>query len=446
MILSEKFPFNRLQNFVVLNFGLFTVLNFFLAFLYSNNLPEEGIIVVQSVFCCFFLLGLFIGLKFNLRSVFIFVFLYQIILTAFLYFYFHYFVGSPFGYEPIDALSYRDISKLTMHMNFSQFIQHLQSYDDLDLSDYGYPFVQRLVFMLLGDRGGIVGMVGLNVLLHLFTLYYLYKLSKLLLNRDEIKFVVLLWGINICAVWLNVSGLKEQIFVFLVIAATYYMYIFDLKHRIIDLLLFFCFVISIWFFRYYVSLFFLIIFLFSVPFKVLYNRLFLVYCIGVITVILFGVSILVYFMPELEVIERVREKIAEDNGQNTLVYHILSFVFAFLGPIPSFLDTPKKMNLLISVYSIWKLIFSIFGIYAAYYLIKIKRTQFYPLINLILFNTLLTIVSGYALSYRYVYITMPLYLILMVYGVKLIINRKLVLAVYVSFCLLASLFFNLRNF
>jgi len=446
MILSQKLISTRLQQFVLLNFVLFAILYFFLAFAYSNNLPEVGILIVESVFYGFFLLGFFIAPRLNLRSVFIFAFLYQVILSVFLYLYFCYFVGNPLGYDPIDSLLYKNISELTMHMNFSQFIHHLQFYNNLDISDYGYPFIQRLIFMILGSHWGGLGMIILNILLHLSTLYYLYKLASLLLNKEEVKLVVILWGINICSIWLNVSGLKEQIFVFLVVIATYYMYIFNLKHQVVDLFLFFCFVILIWFFRYYVSLFFLLIFLFSICFKTLYNKFFLIYCIGIIAIILFGINILIYFMPELEVIEGVRRKIAEENGQNTLVYHIISSVFAFLGPIPSFLDTPKKMNLLISVYSIWKLIFSIFGIYATYYLLKIKRTSFYPIINLILFNTLLTIVSGYALSYRYVYITMPLYLILMVYGVKLLINKEKLLAIYISFCLFASLFFNLRNF
>ena len=268
----------------------------------------------------------------------------------------------------------------------------------------------------------------------------------LLLSKWEAKLVVLLWGLNVCSVWLNVSGLKEQVFVFLIVLAMYYIYLFDIKRNIRYLLLFCCFVFAIWFFRYYVSLFLLIIFLFFILFKNLYNRFFLIYCVGIVGVVLFGLKILIYFMPELVVIEGVRAKVAEANGQNTLMYHVLSSVFAFLGPIPSFLDTPKKMNLLISVYSVWKILFSIFGLYASYWLIKKQKSQFYPLINLVLFNTLLTIVSGYALSYRYVYITMPLYLILMVYGVKLLINRKFFLATYCSFCLLASLFFNLRNF
>lgn len=442
----DSFTYIRLQKFVAFNFLLFIILHFLLLFLFPDNLPDAGIICVQCVFYISFLLIFFIGLRLELKSLFVSVFLYQFFLSVFLYVYFCYFVESPFGYDPIDSLLYKNITEITMHMDFSQFVRHLQYYNNIDISDYGYPFVQRWVFILLGKEAGVFGMVVLNLFFHVLTSFYLYKLSSFLLGYEESKLVVFLWGINICAVWLNVSGLKEQIFVFLVVMATYHMYIFARKRRIMNLLLFFCFVMCIWFFRYYVSLFFLIIFFFSVCFKSLYNRLFFVYCIGIVITVLFGINILVYFMPELNVIEVVRGKIAEINGSNTFIYHAISTVFAFLGPIPTFLDTPKKMNLLISAYSIWKLMFSIFGIYAAYYLVKNHKVQFYPLINMVLFNTLLTIVSGYALSYRYVYITMPLYLILMVYGIKLLIKKKIYISIYICFCLLASLFFNLRNF
>lgn len=446
MIFSDII-YSRLQKYVFLCFILFALLHLSLRLLFPNDLPEGGIIFVQIVFYCSFLFGFTVGWRLKIKSLFVFVFGYQLVLSVFLYLYFCYFVGNPLGYDPIDALLYKDIAELTMDMDWECFVHHLKYYSNIDISDYGFPFIQRLVFMLLGSRWGIEGMIGLNILFHLITLWYLYKLSLLLLDdKREVRLVVLLWGISICSVWLNVSGLKEQAFVFLVVAATYYMYMFNLKHQIGHLLLFFCFTFSIWFFRYYVSLFLLIVFLFFCVFQKVYNKLFLLYCLGIIVIIVFGINILVYFMPELEVIKAVREKVANDNGQGALMYHAVSFIFAFLGPIPSFLETPKKMNLLIAVYSIGKMILSIFGVYAAFWIMKIQKTRFYPLVNLVLFNTLLTIVSGYALSYRYVYITMPLYLILMVYGVKLLVNRKVVLALYIGFCLLSSLFFNMRNF
>ena len=156
---------SRLQKYIILGFILFIILHFCLACFYFENLPESGIIGVQIVFYVCFILGFLVGLNLEIKALFVFVFLYQVSLSISLYLYFCYSVGNPLGYDPIDALLYREMSILTMDMDYSHFLQHLKYYNNVDISDYGFPFIQRLVYMLLGKNWGIEGMIVLNILL-----------------------------------------------------------------------------------------------------------------------------------------------------------------------------------------------------------------------------------------------------------------------------------------
>ena len=96
------------------------------------------------------------------------------------------------------------------------------------------------------------------------------------------------------------------------------------------------------------------------------------------------------------------------------IVRTIYYILAFLGPIPKFYSEITLQDPLIVMLSIEKFSFSIFALIGAYTFIKNKNVKYFPLIAIILFNTLLLIVSAHLIEYRYSYIILPLSFILMI--------------------------------
>lgn len=439
----------RLWRYLSVSLVLFCILWLILGLFHNAQFPDTEIISLQLTSLVAFYIGLYVGLKLNLHSLFIWVFIYQLILTVALYLYFSEYLGEPLGYDPIDSLLYRRTAELSMRMNFSEFWDYLKTESSglNDISDKGYPIIQRLIFIVGGNSSrGVFLMCLFNVFIHVYTTYSLYRFASQLLPAKDARLAALLWGINSCAVWLNASGLKEQIFVCLVTNAACQLQLYFSYKRWRNLLLTSLFVAGIWFFRYYISLFFILIFIGKIWLRPLYEKFFGIFCISMFISVIFGLSILVYFIPELYFIQLFREKaLSEGMPEGTLFWQMAGYILAFIGPLPSILDTPRTVNLVIITYSLIKTSISIFGILAILKIIRHKITKLYPWVTLILFNTLLTITGGMALSYRYVYVTMPVYFVLIFYGFREYHSNKWLKYSYLIIMMIAIYVFNQRS-
>ena len=131
------------------------------------------------------------------------------------------------------------------------------------------------------------------------------------------------------------------------------------------------------------------------------------------TVVILGVDLLAFFIEEVAVIYKNQAGVWGDNG---ILFSIMNVYSAFVSPYPALSGGSLNQNQLTLLFSIFKISLSFWGIYGMYLLIKTKQTRVYPLINILLFNIFLTIISGLSLNYRYMHITMPLYIVFMIYG------------------------------
>lgn len=440
---------SHLGKYLFISLSLFCCLWILLLLFYNESVPTGEIVGIQLISVILWIFAFYVGCKLNIRSILVLSFVFQILMSVWLYIFFTECTDSPFGYNPVDALLYRSVSEWTMNMSFSEFWEFLCSESSglSRWSDRGYPLVQRFIFILAGNSDrGIFLMVLFNIIVHLYTTYILYRLAFLMLSSHEARLVALLWGINVCGVWINVSGLKEQIFVCLVINASYYFQCFLYQRKGWHLFLLTLFIALTWLFRYYISLFFILIFVGRFFFRTLYENFFGTFCIVAFLLVIFGLSLLTWFIPELYFIELMRQQLAEEGSLHSSLFgQIAGYILAFIGPPPSLLETIQKQNLLIVIYSCIKLFISIFGVWAMVRIIRKKDTDFYPMVNLVLLNTLLTITGGFALSYRFVYVTMPIYFILMIYGFRYYGNSKWLKYSYLVFSLLTIYFFNIRS-
>lgn len=400
------------QDYIVVAILLYLTVATGLGFLKSNiNL---NVLYLQILSLLTYFIYIKIGLRLSLFNTILLTFFYQIILSYTLYFDFRYILGDVLGYNPVDSKLYSVIALNSSSMSFTDFIKYLNNYFD-SLSDYGFPIFLRYIYIFFPNVvTAQILLILCNCIFQTIVCYITWQIICFIkIDYITKKWILVLWGGNPCSIYLNAAGLKEPLFCLLCMVAIYFIYKFN-KHKKIKTIFFL--VISIlctWFFRYYMSLFLFLIFYGFCVAKKLYKKYFasiilisFVLCVGF-------TSILIEIFPEIYYVILQTEEMLP-SGVGKYFYYLL----AFLSPIPKFFNMETPQMLLVVGYSIVKFAFSVFAIIGSIYIIKYKRLEFFPLINICVFTIIMLIVSGHYINYRYFYPIMPCFFILMVYGVR----------------------------
>ena len=427
-------------------YSKYLLLSFLISFLLYIGLilvtdTINGEFVCWQIFTIFsFFSSLYLELKLKVKELFLLIFSYQIIFSYILHWYFLFKTSSAFGFNAVDSVLYSQIAFQIKDMNWIESIRVIERYF-YDLSDYGYPLFLKCVYTLGGSlENSIILLIFINCVMQTIVCIMTYDLSNMLLyDRYKSQWITLLWGLNTASVYLNASGLKEPLFLFLSVATIWSIYKCKERKNIGWHILVWMLITSTWFFRYYLSLFFIIIYIGYYWFPYLYNRYFGVICIVSIVLCLYFTSLLVYYFPAIYYALLNTEETFSSNG---ILFKYVSYLLAFLSPIPKYFQVATPQDLIMLVYSIVKFSFSIFVLLGSYFFIKHKKTQFYPLISIVLFNVLLLIVSGHMIEYRYSYVIMPCFFILMIAGMEY--RNKYLTTVYLFFSAFIILLFNLR--
>ncbi|MDR2409924.1 MAG: hypothetical protein LBE13_17685 [Bacteroidales bacterium] len=416
------------------NLELFLVYGVFLCmsiYFQIKNPIQEDLFFIQVIYSIIFLTFFFTGIQYSVHSAIIIILCYQILGSIFFYFYYNFYLHSPFGFDPVDSLLYQRIAEETVNISINKLLSYLQ--EKFSPSDWGYNIYKYCITRLVGDAEDALFVICMiNACLHTISSYYLYKLAKYFVNPKEAIVILLLWGLSVTSLFFNTCGLKETLFLFLIILSVYHLYAFyKSNNRInkrIHFILMGIFIVTTWFFRYYISLFIILTFIGCVPLRKIYNKYFPMILLSIFLVCLFGLNLLFVFMPELSyvitsLISNGKE-VVNYAGGNLIVAGIINYTLAFLSPIPAFSAENVNVNLLVCTYSIIKVYFSFFGLYGIYHAIKINDISIYPIITILVFNIVLCIVASVSLDFRFAYPTTFLYIILIVYGFNHFSIRK----------------------
>ncbi len=430
ILTDAKFKYLLLATILYCIIGIWVII-------FSPN-PSPYVIGWQISSILFFWGSLVIGLKLNLPNCFGLIFVYQIIMSIILHVYFVYIEQNIMGYN-VDTDLYFRLAAKTQNLSMQQSMAIIKDALE-DPSDHGYPLFLKFVYAIGGnDLRTFRVLLFINCVFQTLTCIVIAKLSTLLgINNRNIKWIVLLWGLNSASIYLNVSGLKEPLFVLLCTVCMYSLYRIRCSYPIIGHICFFLFVTLIWFFRYYISLFFIIIYLGYIVLPKLWNKLFAIMCIVALIICIGLTDFLVNYFPEIYYAIMESEQLLPGSKIARLVYYLL----AFLSPIPKFYSEITLQEPLIVMFSIEKFSFSIFALIGAFAMIKKHSTKYYPIIAIVLFNTLLLIVSAHLIEYRYSYIILPMYFILMIKSFSY--KTKLLTKLYLVFSCLIVFFFNMK--
>lgn len=400
--------------------------------------PNPYVIGWQVLSISFFFGTLIIGLKLSLKNIFITIFLYQIIMSIVLHVYFIHIEQNIMGYNADTELYFR-LAAATQNHSIFQSLEIIKKTLD-DPSDHGFPLFLKYVYAIGGnDLNTFRVLLIINCVFQTLTCIVIAKISSFLgISRSNVKWIVLMWGLNSASIYLNVSGLKEPLFVLLCTSCMYSLYKIKTTKPIRYHMCFFLLVASIWLFRYYISLFFIIIYMGYVMFPKLWNNLFAAMCIVAFIVCIGLTEFLVNYFPEINYAIMESEQLLPGSKVARMIYYLL----AFLSPIPKFYSEVTLQEPLLVMFAIEKFSFSVFALIGAYVLIKKHETKYYPLMAIILFNTLLLIVSAHLIEYRYSYIILPMYFILMIESFSY--RKRLITNLYLIFSCLIVFFFNMK--
>mgnify|MGYP000845942678 FL=1 len=321
-----------------------------------------------------------------------------------------------YDFNPVDAILYKKIIARAFIKPYDQIFANTTHFL-AELSDQGFPFVLGSIYRLTNGDIGLTKsiLVIINLLSQAGALFFTYQIGKRTnLSHSQIMWGIALWGLNSASIYFNVVMLKEPIFLFLCMGTIYFIYrARESKTVMLWHVLTIFFILLTWFFRYYMSLFFIIVYIAYCHFPHLYVRFFSVFCIAAIVICLVTPGILGMYMDEIAFINKSNDLYFENKSW---LFKVTSAPITLWGPIPRFNSIEYLSEQFLLTFSVPKFFMSSLAVYGAFKAIQNKKSELYPLISITLFTALLLVVSHHMLDYRYAYIVMPCTYILIVFG------------------------------
>ncbi len=406
--------------FKVYLFVLLTEFSFFaITFNKSSTIPL-GIRIVQIVFPVVFLIFFAVSIYYQRQSFSLILILsFQIICSLGLWSYYYFITKQPLGFDANDALVYQQALEKSFGGTWNELIRVLKMEPrTASLSDWGFPTYRFIIYKLFPEPiNGILALVIVNCVIHVISSYYVYKLSSRFLNNFLSIIVVSLWGFSASSVHINTCGLKETIFSLFVVLAVYHMVEIHYKHKTFHFFMFAMNVGFTWFFRNYVSIFLILVFIGCYPMQKIFYKWIVIFVAGIFFVAFLGTDILANLLPPLKWVKISRDlRLREFFGNNMLIANLMNFCFAWVAPIPRFNNTAEIKQVIFSGYSIFSAFFSLFGFYGILIILRKKNIKFYPIITFLICNIVLIIVTCNSLDFRFQHPTSFIYDILIVYG------------------------------
>lgn len=398
------------------------VLSFFFVYKYSINLKEKDI-------------------KTN-------IFLFQSFWVIFSYIFYISAYGTPLGYMAADAYVYNKYAIIAQDLNLSEFLEKLKVEKNFNYSDWGFFVFLKYIYILPG--WDIFNMKIINILLNYGSVLIVYKISKWITTPFLSKNILILCGLSPITIYFSSTGLKEVLFLFIVVLAFYLVYKYVVYRKAVDLLAGAAIAILIIFFRPLVFMFFVsgwaVYFFFSskgqnkIVYQILMSLFFVV------------MAIFIYRMLQDEIqyyLQLDTESLAGDRYNSDSIgtvestqFSLINRIAGFFGPLPTILQLGgKDIEISQSMGVIFKAILSIFNIYCIIIVVFKRVKLLYPIAVFIFLNVLMMVFSSSSLDMRIHYPYYFLFIITSVLGLRqMVLDRRYWIAIWYYVGIIAAAF------
>lgn len=349
------------------------------------------------------------------------------------------FWGLDFVDRPNDSFFYASKGLQVANSQFD-FFTALTTFVD-DQSDWGGLVFTAFGYILGGEEYGPFILVLLKILLYSWTCILLYKLFNTIYeNKEWIKIILGLVAFNSYVPYFATAGLKELVFAFIVVLAVYYLYKVLQVPTLINFLLFAVFTITTFFFRAMFPIFFVFAFLAYKYFAFLLKPKIIMIAIafGFVLVLFFSV-LLQEYLPMAA--GGIKDRLSMEKANQMFKY--LNVINAFVSPYPAVNSTNQVVNLTTFQYGVMNSSFAIWGILGLYHCIKEKLSDLFPAMIILLMNSFMLIIYGFAMNARYTYVTIFCLYAFVPLGLAYYFRWKYIIP-YLLFILSLSFVYNMR--
>ncbi|MBR3101750.1 MAG: hypothetical protein IKH19_08360 [Muribaculaceae bacterium] len=302
--------------------------------------------------------------------------------------------------------SYRYLSQTVQygHLPLKKFLIQLRHLD-YTRSDYGYFFLTYLVYNIYPDKMFVVyGMIFVNTLCVFASSFGLYRLQKFFSpSETSAKLVAILWTASPFLVMTVANGLKEVVFVTIIIHAFRSLYVFGHKRNMLHGIIAFFWIYLCLYFRAAVFYIFLLSAL-TIIFVDNKNKKLFLYLI-VLAALLSGTLVPIIiekvFGTSFENIMNTTDyRLNHADTSNKLYTMVLPLLSAIVGPFPNF-DRQGSYSFMHSLAIYMKTVCGFFYIHGVFKIFYGMLKEYYPLLVYILCSILMTVTAGVSLDIRF---------------------------------------------
>lgn len=349
------------------------------------------------------------------------------------------FWGLDFVDRPNDSFFYASKGLQVANSQFDFFTALTTSVDDQ--SDWGGLIFTAFGYILGGEEYGPFILVLLKILLYSWACILLYKLFDTIYeNKEWLKIILGLVAFNSYVPYFATAGLKELVFVFVMVLAVYYLYKILQVPTLINFLLFAIFTITTFFFRAMFPIFFVFAFMACKYFAFLLKPKIIMIAVafGFVLVLFFSV-LLQEYLPMAA--GGIKDRLSMEKTNQMFKY--LNVINAFVSPYPAVNSTNQVVNLTTFQYGVMNSSFAIWGILGLYHCIKEKLSDLFPAMIILLMNSFMLIIYGFAMNARYTYVTIFCLYAFVPLGLVYYFKWKYMIP-YLLFILSLSFVYNMR--
>lgn len=428
-------------------------------FILANSfLPDKEIMLFQIclVVSLTGLGGFLLGRAWHFHVFASFLFLFQIVWIIFFRVFNLWHYGNGLGYHPMDALFYHNFgSRFAMFArSLTELPTFLENYS-YAVDDWGFCIVASVVYYVFGIDAGFFLLALFNAIFVVWGACLLYKLARRFASEERARAICFIWAVMPFSLYTSSVGLKENYMVFLVIAAVYCMYCYQKRPLLKYIFVGMSCALALLLFRTALTFmlvlsFFFMLLLKSHSFTRHVNLWLLVG--GIFSFFMFTEA--VNFIGSIRgnvTIDRLGNQADNIEGHSGLVITLTNILASLIGPFPSFVSDPIKVNY-ITLYgfgTMVKMWISFYYLYGVVQILREKVVYFYPMLVFVVFHSLMLVVSFYSLHDRYQWAQIPFVLLISLYGFQEIVSErkrwiKFLSSIYPIIICAFILFYNMR--
>lgn len=257
--------------------------------------------------------------------------------------------NSFFEFEADDSMHYQKIAILINESKLSNAVKIMHNYKigdfNLQIDDYGAPIYVALVYKFVESN---IAVNIINLILSLSSVLLIYKSLYYFINYKTAIIASIIYQTLSFHNFFTSSGLKEPILMFFCSLGFFFVFLFSKSKKKIYLLLFLLSIFPLIYFRAVLFFVLVVSLLFGLILgnKKSFFSLFIIF-IGLASFLIIFPNLdliyrFIYYIPKIFIVAENEAGFVSSIGEINLL--IVSFISAFIGPLPTFIPTESNLN------------------------------------------------------------------------------------------------------